>query len=288
MLIFYGDTNSELWYEIVNKNKINMINMPYCLNGELLYADLGEHSAYIDFFKRVKNGEIPTTCGLNKQDYIDYFEKHLKNGDDIIYVTFSHKMSNTFEYMRQAIEELEAKYEGRSIKYIDTKQISVGEALILEQAYNFYKTGKTADEIIEFVEDLRDHVTTIFAVDDLNHLKNGGRISGSTAFFGTLLQIKPILEITKEGKIEKFDKAKGKKNVVSTLVKTVKERAENIADYPIIIIHAVCEDTANMLRDELMAEFGKDLNIRIQPVGPTIGTHCGPGTIGLTFHSKKA
>lgn len=286
MLKFFIDTNSELWYEIADKMDCEIINMPYCLDGELLEADLGRNKDYATFFEKVKNGCIATTCGLNKQDYINYFEPHLKNGDDIIYVTFSHKLSNTFEYMNQAINELNIKYPERNILYVDTKQISIGESLVVLSAYEKYKQGATAEEIVAHVEKYREEVGTYFGVDDLMYLKRGGRVSGTTAVLGTLLGVKPILVIDADGSIVKCATARKMTGVVNSLLNYVKEFGENVADYPVIITHAMQEKYANELKNELEEYLGVDAKIHMQYVGPTIGTHCGIGTIGIAFHKK--
>ena len=286
MLKFFIDTNSELWYETADKMNCEIINMPYCLDGELLQADLGRNKDYIKFFERVKNGAVPTTCGLNKQNYIEYFEPHLKNGDDIIYLTFSQKLSNTFEYMKQAIADLKGKYPERAISYVDTRQISIGISLIIIKAYEQYKAGATAEEIIEFVERFRDEVGTYFGVDDLMHLKRGGRVSPTTAVIGTLLGVKPILVLDSTGSIVKCATARRMSGVVKSLFDNVKKYGENVADYPVIIAHAMQEQYANELKDLLVEYLGVDADIRVQYIGPTIGTHCGVGTIGITFHKK--
>lgn len=287
MLVFFGDTNSELWWERLEQTDIQMINMPYILDGELRNVDLGKNKDYIEFFDKVKNGVEASTCGLNKEEYINYFEPHLRNGDDIIYVSFSHNMSNTFEYMNQAIAELKVKYPERSIHTVQTRQISVGEAVILWQTYKEYKQGKSAEEIVKFVEQFSDEVITAFAVDDLNHLKKGGRISGATAFFGSLLGIKPILHVSQDGRIEKLDKAKGKKQAMEYLLNLIKSKGTNVADYPIAIMHANEPELAEEFAGKVREYVGEDAEIWVQPIGPTIGTHCGPGTFGVAFHGKR-
>lgn len=286
MLKFFIDTNSELWFETADRMDCEIINMPYCLDGKLLQADLGRNKDYITFFDSVKNGAVPTTCGLNVQNYIEYFEPHLNNGDDIVYITFSQKLSNTFEYMKQAIDELKEKYPERTISYVDTKQISIGISLIIIKAYEQYKAGATAEEIVEFVEKFRDEVATYFGVDDLMHLKRGGRVSPTTAVIGTLLGVKPILVLDSTGSIVKCATARKMSGVVKALFDYVKKNGENVADYPVIITHAMQEKRANELKDLLAEYLGVDADIRVQYVGPTIGTHCGAGTIGIAFHKK--
>ena len=286
MLKFFLDTNSELWYEKVDKMDVGIINMPYCLDDELLEADLGRNSDYKTFFERVQNGARATTCGLNKDNYLQYFEPVLKAGNDIIYVTFSHKLSNTFEYMRQAIDELAKKYPERKIYYVDTKQISIGEALIVEEAYKAYKGGASAEEIVAFVENFRQEVGTYFGVESLMHLKRGGRVSGTTAVFGTLLNIKPILKVDENGAIVKMQTAKGMKGVVKALFDIFKANEDKAKNYNIYVAHANQPESAEELKNLIAEYVGSSANIIMQPIGPTIGAHCGVGTVGLAFHKK--
>ena len=286
MLKFFIDTNSELWFSKVDQMDVGVINMPYCLDSELLNADLGRNEDYKNFFEQVQKGVQPTTCGLNKDNYIEYFEPILSAGDDIIYVTFSHKLSNTFEYMNQAINELKEKYPERTITTVDTKQISIGEAIVIEEAYKLYKEGASADQIVEFVEQFRVKIGTYFGVESLMYLKKGGRVSGTTAVLGTLLNIKPILKINEEGAIVKLQTAKGMKGVVKTLFDIFVKEEDNAKDYPLYVVHAMRQDLAEELKKLIEDYLGESGVVQVQPVGPTIGTHCGVGTIGISFHKK--
>ena len=286
MLKFFIDTNSELWFSKVDQMDVGVINMPYCLDSELLSADLGRNEDYKNFFEQVQKGVQPTTCGLNKDNYIEYFEPILSAGDDIIYVTFSHKLSNTFEYMNQAINELKEKYPERTITTVDTKQISIGEAIVIEEAYKLYKEGASADQIVEFVEQFRVKIGTYFGVESLMHLKKGGRVSGTTAVLGTLLNIKPILKINEEGAIVKLQTAKGMKGVIKALFDIFVTEEDNAKDYPLYVVHAMRPDLAEELKKLVEDYLGESGVVQVQPVGPTIGTHCGVGTIGISFHKK--
>lgn len=286
MLKFFFDTNSELWFEKADEMDAYIINMPYILNGELLEADLGRNSDYIKFFEKVEKGITPKTCGLNKDNYIAYFEPILANGDDIIYVTFSHKLSSTFEYMEQAIEELSQKYPERKITTVDTKNISVGEATIVEEAYKKYKAGASAEEIVAFVEDFRKKVKVYFGVENLMHLKRGGRVSATTAVLGSMLNIKPILVLDEEGSIVKCQTTKGMHGVVKTLFEKFKAEQDNASNYPIYVMHAMRKELAMELKNMIEDYLGIHDIVIIQPVGPTIGTHCGIGTIAVSFVGK--
>lgn len=286
MSVFFCDSNCELWFTKVDELGIKVIGMPYNIDDEERDYDMGRETDFDDFYTRVKNGSMPKTSALNTQNYIDYFEPVLASGEDIIYVHFSSNLSATFNFMNSAIEELKQKYPERTIKTVDTYSISMPAGLIVYEAAKLWKAGASDDEIIKWVEDNRQKFTAYFMVEDLNHLKRGGRLSGAAALFGTLLGIKPILKINSEGRIVKEATAKGNRKSIAFLVDKMKEIGANVADYPIVIIDANSSDNAKLLKEEILKAI-PDADVWYQPIGPTIGTHCGPGTVGIVFHSKQ-
>lgn len=283
---FFCDSNSELWFTRADELGLNVIGMPYTLDDVEQDYDLGRNTDFDAFYNRIKKGGIAKTQALNVQNYLDYFEPVLKSGEDIIYVHFSNQMSGTFTYMKQAIEILKEKYPDRTIKYVDTLLISVGEALEVYDAAKMWKNGATDDEIIKYIETYRQNYAVYFLVDDLGHLKRGGRLSTSSFVVGTMLNIKPILKMNETGNIIKYGVASGKKKGIKELVNIVKNTGMDLKKHPIIIAHAQAEEYANQLKSLLLEEIDNGLEIWVQPIGPTVGTHCGPGTIGITFYAK--
>ena len=142
------------------------------------------------------------------------------------------------------------------------------------------------DELDAYLDDIIEHTATYFVVDDLTYLYRGGRVSGVSKVVGNLLGIKPILYFNEEGKILNIDKVKGMKKALSTLLGYMKTKGTELDKYKVFILYADCEKEANAFVESIRAEFG-NLDIVTQSVGPVIGSHCGPGTIGLVFHSKE-
>jgi DegV family protein with EDD domain len=142
------------------------------------------------------------------------------------------------------------------------------------------------DELDAYLDDLIAHTATYFVVDDLTYLHRGGRISGASKVFGNLLGIKPILYFNEEGKILNIEKKKGIKLALSTLLNYMKTKGSELDKYKIFVMQADCEDLAEKFVEMIKAQFG-DVDVNIQPVGPVIGAHCGPGTVGLIFHANE-
>lgn len=142
------------------------------------------------------------------------------------------------------------------------------------------------DEMDEYLTELSAHTATYFVVNDLTYLHRGGRVSGVSKVIGNLLGIKPVLYFNDEGKIVNINKVKGFKKALATLLGYMKAKGSELDKYKVYILHADCEKDAEAFAESIRAQFG-DLDIHIQPVGPVIGAHCGPGTIGLIFHGKE-
>lgn len=287
MSIMFCDSNLELWYDKVEELKLKVISMPYVIDNKEEIFDLGKTTDFEAFYNKIKEGSMPLTQALNPQNYIDYFEPYLKAGEDILYVHFSNNLSGTFEFLNKAIEELKEKYPERTIKTVDTLSISIGSAALLYEAAKLHNSGATDDEVIKFVKANRNKYAAYFVVDDLNHLKRGGRLSSTKAFVGSLMNVKPILTVNSSGAIIPVDKATGKTKAMLALVEKLKEEGQNVLDHPIIIAHASAEVEANFILAKVKEYLGEEANVWVQPIGPTIGTHCGHGTFAISFRARK-
>ena len=199
MYQLFCDSNCELWHTTVKELGLNVIRMPYTIGDKEYFYDMGEHTDFKAFFDQMRAGAVPKTSALNEYAYTEYFEPVLARGEDIYYVTFSHKMSATFNAMDAAIKALKEKYPDREIRYKDSKTISLGSGFVTYYAALKYNEGATMDELDAYLDELIPHTATYFVVDDLTYLHRGGRISGVSKVVGNLLGIKPILRFDEEG-----------------------------------------------------------------------------------------
>lgn len=286
MYQFFCDSNCELWHTTVKELGINVIRMPYIVDDQEYFYDMGEATDFKGFFQKMRDGAVPKTAALNEYAYMEYFEPVLARGEDIYYVTFSHEMSGTFNAMKNVIEQLKEKYPDREIRYKDSKLISLGSGFVTYYAALKYKEGATMDELDAYCDELIPHTATYFVVDDLTYLHRGGRVSGLSRVVGNLLGIKPILHFNDEGKIVNISKEKGLRKALTALLNYMKTKGSELDKYKVFVLHADCEKEATDFIAQIKTQFG-DLDITLQPIGPVIGSHCGPGTIGLIFHAKE-
>ena len=286
MIHFFYDADSEMSLAVAEEfgiaDRKYFIKMPYSIAGELKYCDLLTPEVSKDFFEKVRAGEMPSTSALNAEEYKEIFEPAFKEGGDILYVSFSSKMSATFDHMDVAVKELKQKYPAVTFTRIDSKAISMGAGLAVIAAAKAVKAGKSVAEIVKIMDEIVPRINITIVADDLNYLKRGGRLTAMSALFGTILQIKPIIKLTTAGTLIPTTKVAGRNKALLTMVNEVADRASEADDLPIFIMHGDCLTEAERVTEKLKSLLPK-ADIRLMDVGPVIGTHCGPGTIGICF-----
>lgn len=287
MIILFTDTDTDMTPSIAKELGYNLISMPYSINEKEIYpyVDFDEFD-YKSFYNLLRSGVLPKTSAISPVTYINYFEPFLKEGHDILYVHFSAAMSGTFSALHIAEEELKEKYPDRKIYKIDTKGISILSYIIVKEISELYKSGKTIEEILKWAENEVDKFAIYFYVDDLKFFQRSGRVSGFSAFMGNIFGIHPIIHISSEGNMEAIAKGKGKIGTLRKILTYIDELQEDIKEHKVMIAHTDAEDIAITLSEIMKEKYGNDLDIEIVVVNPTIGSHCGPDCVGITFHAK--
>ena len=281
MSVLICDADGELWYTRQEELGVDCIAMPYSYGGEVYYYDLGKNTDFKRFYAAVRKGEVPTTMALNPDEYVEILEKYFSKGEDILYVSFSHAMSATFDHLQTALNQLKDKYPERKCTVFDTKSICLGAGIQMEYAAELKNAGASDEEIIAKLTEFRDRSAVYFVVDDLMHLKRGGRLSGLAAFAGTLLHLKPILTIDEKGSLKVFEKITGKRKALRKIADRVIAELTG-TEYSVYIVDADCPEDGDALA-EMIKEQRPEAKIVRQIVGPVIGSHCGPGTVGVIF-----
>ncbi|MDR3186584.1 MAG: DegV family protein [Christensenellaceae bacterium] len=283
MTAFFFDTNSELlWTKAKELNLTNIIKMPYTVCGIEYFYDLGESYDAKWFFDLVRQGNMPITSALNPEDYKTYFEPFFKNGEDIFYLSFSAEMSATFKYMDLAVEELSKTYPNVKFIRYDSKAISMAAGLQVYAAAKAFNEGKSIDEIIELLNELAPRVNAYIVVDDLQHLKRGGRLSGAQAFIAGILKIKPIVKLVVNGTLAVKEKVPGLNKALLSIATETITKVKDLDKYPIVVLDADAKNEGDRLLN-MLKEALPNAEIWRQSVGPVIGAHCGPGTVAIVF-----
>lgn len=283
--ILMTDSDAEMPYCWLEQFDIKAILMPFTMDGKEDYFNFFKELDEKAFYDAMRDGVRVTTAQRNIEDFKEFWEPYLKEGKDILYIGLSSELSGTFNCACIARKEMCERYPERRILLVDTLAISAPQAMIVRAAAEKRLAGASIDEVAAWAEDQKKFYTAFFMVDDLTYLKRGGRVSATTAFFGTMLDIKPILYESPEGKLEAFDKAKGRKKAMRRIVQLCAENIEDPENNYVIVCQADCGKDAAALVEMITEQIGPK-EICVQGVGPVIGSHAGPGTLAICFKAK--
>ncbi len=262
---------------------IRLLPCEYMVDGKTVtyWGDVDHFDGHA-FYEGLRNGTKVTTSLLNTQVFLTHLSPVLESGQDVIYVSMSSGISGTYNAAVIAAEELMEKYPGRFVHIVDSHGCGFGNGLLAVRAAKLSREGTDVREAAKILDAEVPHTCQYFTVDDLNFLKQTGRVSGMTAAIGTILNIKPILLGDKEGHIVSCAKMRGRKRAVEGLVQKYREKKMDQQDLPVCISHGDCLDDANTLAG-LIREVTPDVSITICQHEPFSGSHVGPGMLGLFF-----
>jgi len=252
--------------------------------GEAVYRNWldGRDIAFPEFYSRVRGGQDATTAAVSVGDFETEMRRVLSSGRDILCISFSSALSATYQSASIAAEDLRPEFPEARICVVDSLCASLGQGLLLWLCAQEQKKGRTVEEVRDFAEKTKGKVCHWFTVDDLNHLKRGGRISAATALFGTMLSIKPVMHVDGGGHLTPVGKARGRRASLLALVDEMEKTAIAPGEQTVFISHGDCLADAEFMAEEVRRRFGtKDIHINY--VGPVIGSHSGPGTMALFF-----
>lgn len=280
--IVMTDSCCDLPYDFIKESNIHVIPFTYHMDGEDYSDDFGKSLDYKEFYNRIRKGSMPTTSQITAFTFEENFRKFTSEGYSVIYIGFSSQLSSTFNNAILARNMLLEENPSLDITLIDSRSASVGQGAIIFYVSQMLKEGKSKEEIIQWVEENKLKVNHWFVVDSLEHLKRGGRISSASAAVGTLLDIKPLLNVDDYGKLNVIKKIRGRKKAIKTLLDVLKLNIVNPEEQVIFINHGDCLDEAEYLKELLLKEV-RVKDVMINYVGPIIGTHTGPGMLCMVF-----
>ena len=284
-LILMVDSGSDLPISFVQQPNVMGLALNCNIEGNTVEDYFGQTLDLKSFYDNMRNGKIYTTSQVNTYKFEEAFEKLILDGKSVIYLGLSSGLSGTANNAFMAINNLKEKYPNCDITAVDTLSASMGIGFLAIKAYEMMKADKTIDEIGNYIENVKLKVNHYFTVDDLHHLKKGGRVSSTAATVGTLLDIKPILHVDNAGKLIPLYKARGRKKSIHELAKNFAEKSSDEMQL-ITISHGDCYEEAKYL-EELCRKNGNVKECVINILGPTIGSHTGAGVLALFFESDK-
>ncbi len=280
------DSSCDLPAPLLEKMGIRVVPLAVNLDGKTYfnYPD-GRAIGFEEYYAQLRSGKQATTSAVNMSLFRTVMEADLIAGHDVLYLGFSSGLSGTFNAGAMAARELQEEYPEFELIAVDTLCACMGQGLLVYLAALEKAGGKSMHEVRDFVEAQKLHICHWYTVDDLQHLKRGGRIGGTTARLGTMLNIKPVMNMDNEGKLAAVSKARGRAAALRALVDKMGEQAIEPEKQTVFIAHADCYDDAHKVAEMIHERFGSKSLINY--IGPVIGAHAGPGTVALFFVGKE-
>ncbi len=281
--VIMTDSCCDLTDQMARELELEVLPLTMHMDGQDYPNDLASTAiSNQEFYKRIRAGKLATTSAVNVGQFQDAMRRVLESGRDIVCVCFSSALSTTYQSAVIAAEDLRAEFPEAEIHVVDSLSASLGQGLLLYLAVEQKRKGLTAAELAKWVEDNRLTVCHWFTVDDLNFLKRGGRVSATTALLGTMLSIKPIMHTSDEGKLVPVSKARGRKAAIAALLDKIEALGIHPEKQTMFICHADCEEDAKAVAQTIQDRFGTP-TVHINYIGPVIGSHTGPNTMGIFF-----
>ncbi len=285
--VIIADSTADLNAELREKFHIDYVRMNYVVDGVEYPASLDwESHGSREFYDLMRNGKRITTTQVTREEYNEKFKNYLEQGQDILYISCSSALSGSVNLAVVIAKELETEYPDRKIICVDSLCSSLGQGYMLIRASQLREEGKTLEETATYIEENKLKFNQFGTVDDLNYLKRAGRVKASSAFFGNMFGIKPIIISDKNGQNLATEKVKGAANAKIKIAERMAEIVdENDKEY-LLVSHADCLEEAEKLRDKIL-EVIPFKNVIIGTIGPIVGSCVGPGTIIAFCYGKE-
>jgi DegV family protein with EDD domain len=281
------DSCADLPQKLVEEMGLKIIPLSVEIEGKSYFHYPDERELKVsEFYRLLRDKKVATTSLANVGDFLSFFESFLKEGLDILYISFSSALSGTYQSSVVAKEELLKQYPERKIITIDSRSASMGQGLLVYHAWQESLKDKSIEDVASWAEKNKLHHIHLFTVDDLGTLRRGGRLSDVSAILGTILRVKPILHVTDEGKLVPLRKARGRSFSLDQMVDLMEGNIINPKEQTIFISHGDCLEEAMEVGEKIKDKYGVN-DILYNDVGPVIGAHSGPGTIAIFFVGEK-
>lgn len=278
------DSTADIPVDVLKQLDTKVLPFSYSIGDDIIYYYLDERDGDIaDFYAKLKGGAMPVTSQVNPMAYKEFFESVVKEGKAVIYLGFTSGLSGSMANAFNAAEMVREEYPDAQITVIDSYAASVGEGAFVYEAVKRKMDGMGYEDMIAWIESKCRKVSHWFMVEDLFHLKRGGRLSAVEAVIGSALKIKPILTVDDEGKLAVKAKTRGNVKALGYLRDRVVEEVKDMANQIAVIGHADAIEEANKLKAMVIEAGMREENIMIAPIGPIIGTHVGAGMVAIAY-----
>ncbi len=276
------DSCCDLPRATVDRYGIEVLSFPFMLDDAQHLDDLGDSLSHAAFFAAMREGALPTTAQVPMTAYLSAFGGAAESGTPAVFLSFTSALSGTFDSAFVARDAVLAEHPDAEIHIVDSCCASTAQALLVIEAGRLHDAGATAAEIAAWAEASKQRINGYFTLETLEHQRRGGRISDVAASAGTVLDVRPVLKLDRQGALVVDKLVRGRKKSLRAVADIFAERADDAADKTVVIAHADCEPDAHALETLLRAKADIGEVVHIE-VGPVIGAHTGPGMVACVF-----
>lgn len=281
------DSAANLTSKQIKDYGIKIVSLTYNVGGEEYLSYLpGEETDYKAFYDMLRNKEHVKTSLVSYDRVESALKQEFEAGNDVLYIAFSSALSGSYLVAKNCAEDLAEQFPERKAIVVDSLCASMGQGLLVKYAVDKQKEGLSLEETAQWLEDNKLNLVHLFTVDDLFFLKRGGRLSGTVAVVGTILNIKPLLHVSNEGKLVSYGKTRGRKVSIDELVARMGELGTDLKKQDIFISHGDCIEDAEYMAKQIKKKYSVK-SITINYVDQVIGSHSGPGTLALFFMGSE-
>lgn len=280
--VIVTDSSADLPKSYLKEHGIFTMSLLYTIDGETFNSD--DEEAAKTFYDKVRAGSMPTTSQVNPENAGIAINDALSVSNNVLCISFSSGLSGTYNSTRIAAEEIMDENKDANIIVVDSLAASMGEGLLVHKAVTMMEAGKTIEETAKWLEDNKQHLVHVFTVSDLFHLYRGGRVKKAAAIVGSIINLKPILNVDEEGKLKNILTVRGRNKSLRTLTDMMEEKMGSFKEQNDIVFISHCDalEDAQEVAETVKEKFGINI-ILINSIGPTIGAHSGPDTVALFF-----
>lgn len=284
------DSTCDLYAQEIKDLNLFFVPLHYTMeiNGKLEeYTDnFTEYGQYVDYYNMLRKGYVAKTSMNNLNTHVEHFMSIAQKGvKNLLHFTISYALSPTVDIANNAVNIVKETYPDFNCVCIECHTTTVGQGVLVRIAADMRDKGKTLEETAQFCEETKNKIQHFVVVDDLMFLKRGGRVGSAKAIMGTMLNLKPILVFTREGKLEVFKKEMGTKKAIKSIIDEFPKYTLNKTYDTLYVVHTDNEELAQLVARGLQEKY--KVKTHIQIMGPIIGAHVGPNSVAYVFVSNE-
>lgn len=270
----------------LDAHHVPMISYSFEIDGKVYKDDCREETRRT-FYTAMREGKLPNTSQINSYAYYEFFKDLIEDGDAVIFVDMDRAISNSYANSLTAADMIREEFPDAELYIMDTSCITMGLAFLIRKLVALKEAGASKEEVIAWCTENAKKIAHRFMVDDLQWLRKGGRLSNASAIVGSLLSIKPLIYLPEDGSLVAYEKVRGRKKAVRTLLESVINDVGEGEGMEFIVGHSDTPEEGEIWKQTVEEQFPKAKSVDMMELGPTIGSHIGPGFLSIVYLAKE-